>query len=706
MNRSILIPTLILCALAGAIVAALAVPSATRAVEGTGEVIPAGSEMEAALVEGNYCIACHLAEDPRLATVTDWKGSIDREANNPCPSARKIHEELYYTDRLLMMIERAQGEAGALPETAQARLEAYTQRYSRLLDAPVNSLDALVSEAQTTRYQLNKIYTLLNAMVEAKKARTVLLYAVAATLIVLGSLGWGLYNTRAIRAGWVSKSGAMLWRGIFVLAVLAFFALPIFRVPAEETAMTTVEQQEAQTILDTAQRAADAADRAQARAWMLAQVGATWGAKDAAQGQTLLSEAHTALAAADENQQALWGQSLAVQEVTVGTRIEMESAGLIARDLNAARGRAWALPLVAVEGYAVDAEAAASLLRQGEHALRNQTGLYRDLQLRSLALAWAKVDAAQAAPLAEQIVDPALRAWTQRELAVLLAEPRLFDLAADSAREIQDPIRRAGAMRNIATASGKQDLFAEALRALEGTTGAARAYALSDLAAASRDEALAGQIDPAYPEARASALLRMGKYAEAWEAAALIADPYEQAQAQAVVAAAWGDAEAANQIATALYRERSLRDVIQKTGNAALVDLIFIPYYKVQALTAIGDLESAIQLSGDLGDTYPLVALAVRLAHTDPQAALAVVNAMSREADKAVALRAIAAATQDQSLFESALGMALAGRVRGDALVPSQASLELALALWDANPAQALAALQQAYEAAHRIAIK
>ena len=307
---------------------------------------------------------------------------------------------MYYTDRLLMMIERAQNTTGALPETTQSRLEDTTQRYSRMLDIPVTSLDAFVSEAQTTRYQLNKVYTVLNNMAEAAKVRTVLLYAAAATLVVLGSLAWGLYNSRAIRAGTVSKSWATAWRVLFVLAVLAFFALPIFRVPAAEVAMTTTEQQDAQTILDTAQRAADAADRAQARAWMLARIGSAWSALDATQGQTLLDETLAALETASENDKALWGQSLAVQEATVGTQIEMESAGLIAEDLNAARGRAWALPLVAVEWNTVDAEQAAALLRQGQAAIHSQTGMYRDLQLRSLALAWAKVDPALAAPLA------------------------------------------------------------------------------------------------------------------------------------------------------------------------------------------------------------------------------------------------------------------------------------------------------------------
>ena len=90
----------------------------------------------------------------------------------------------------------------------------------------------------------------------------------------------------------------------------------------------------------------------------------------------------------------------------------------------------------------------------------------------------------------------------------------------------------------------------------------------------------------------------------------------------------------------------------------------------------------------------------------DPQSALLLIEEMGSEADKAVALRVIAAVTKDQSLFEQAQGMALAARVLGDALAPSEASLDLADAFWKINPLNAQTALRQAYEAAQRISIK
>ncbi len=687
MTRRILIPSLILLA-----VLAFAVSSAAA----SSPADNGSPSNEATLVPGNYCISCHQADDPRLATVTDWKGGIGREVNSPCPAATAIHEELVYTERLMLMIDRSQQSVGALTETSQARLEGYTQRYSRMLDVPVTSLDAFVSEAQTTRYQLNKVYTALNDMAEAAKKRMVLIYAVLVTLVVLGSLGWGLYNTRHVKSG-AGKPKSIFKPAVFVIIVLVFFVLPIFRVPAADVAETTLEEQEAQAVLDTADRAATASDRAQARAWMLARLAAKWNATDPAQAQSILDESLAALAQVDENNQALWGQSLAVQEAMIGVPIDMEKADLVAVDVNAARARLWSLPLIAVEWNAVDPARAAALLQAEQDRIESETGIYRDLQMRGIALAWDEIQPSNAVTAARSIEDASIRAWTLRELG-------RFDLAAASAREVTDPVQRARALREVAAASGDKKLFDEALSALDGISGEALAYALSDLAAASGEASLVENIDAAYPAAKTAALLRMGEYQAAWDTSLVIADPYERARAQAAIAAAWENAEAAAQIQVPLYRDLALRDVIRKNGHASLADSIQSPYYRVQALTALGEYKAAAELAGQLGNSYPLVELAAALAKTDPQAALALVDKMGSEADKAAALRALA--MKDPSLFEHAQGMALAARVRGDALAPSVALTDLADAFWTINLSDAEAALRQAYETALRIATK
>lgn len=697
MMRRILIPSLIFLAALALVVSSASASSST---------ISLSPLNEQPLVPGNYCISCHLADDPRLASVTEWKGSIGREVNSPCPAAIGIREELYYTERLLLMIDRAHATVGALPEKTHSRLNGYTQRYSRMLDVPVTSLDVFVSEAQSTRYQLNKTYSALNEMAEAAKQRTVLIYAGIVTLVVLGSLAWGLYNTRAIRAASEKKPKAVFRRAVLVLVVLAFFALPIFRIPATEVVETTTEEQEAQAILDTADRAVTATDRAQARAWMLARLGAVWNETDPAQAQAILDEALDSIEQVRENHNALWGQSLSVQEAMVGVSIDMEKAILIAVDLNAARARSWSLPLIAIEWNTINPVRAVELLHAEQNALESQAGMYRDLQLRGVALAWAEIQPSEAVPAARSIEDASLRAWTLRELAVLTNKSSVFALAVEAAREVSDPVQRARALREVAVASGDKSLFDEALAALEGVTDAPLAYALSDLAAAADDTSLVERIDLAYPDARTSAFLRLGEIQAAWDAASAIVDPYEQARAQAAIAGAWENADAALQIEVPLYRDLALRDVIRKTGNVTLPDSIQSSYYKVQALTALGDYDAALDIAGQLGNSYPLIGLVSAMAQEDPQSALLLIEEMGSEADKAVALRVIAALTMDQSIFKQAQGMALAARVLGDALAPSEASLDLADAFWMINPLNAQAALRQAYEVAQRISTK
>ena len=130
------------------------------------------------------------------------------------------------------------------------------------------------------------------------------------------------------------------------------------------------------------------------------------------------------------------------------------------------------------------------------------------------------------------------------------------------------------------------------------------------------------------------------------------------------------------------------------------------PYYRVQALTALGEYEAAQDAAEGLSDAYPLVGLAAAWAKTNPDAALTVVDMMSREADKAAALRVIAAVKNDEATFERALNLALAARVRGDTLAPAETSLELARIFVPIEAARAEAAFTQAYEVAGQISTR
>ena len=203
---------------------------------------------------------------------------------------------------------------------------------------------------------------------------------------------------------------------------------------------------------------------------------------------------------------------------------------------------------------------AEAALEAGLQLAGDQTGFYRDLDMRGLAVIWAAIDPEKAVSVADRIYDPALKAWALREVASVTGDSSLYEQAAKSAREIEEPVDRARALREVAVYSGEQSLFTEALAILEAVDGAELAYALADLASASADSSIAIRIDPAYPDARALALYSVQEFDQAWTAAAEIEDPFDRAKAQSAIAGTWGNVDAANEIADPTLRDRALRD--------------------------------------------------------------------------------------------------------------------------------------------------
>ncbi|UCC89613.1 MAG: hypothetical protein JSV81_09955, partial [Anaerolineales bacterium] len=507
---------------------------------------PSRSPRLAQVQPGNYCISCHTPGDDRLETVMDWTGSIDREIVSGCAAASRVREEVYYTQRLLLAIDRARAELPGRVDASKtdARIAAARQTYSRLLDTPVTSLDAVTSEAQVLRFRLGKSYTWINQVRDALKRGRVLLFAGLVTLVLLVSLGWGLRNTAQFTAKWIGPLRPRFKVVLFLFLVWVLFVLPIFRTPPQEVESSSEEEQARQAALDTAGRVADAADRALARSWMLARVGAAWSEGDLQRGEDALS---AALVAAEETQMgaaALWGEAQAAQEGTVGSLADQEQAVLAANRLDATNSRAWALRLVAAEWASVDPARAEQILGQALDVATGQapgiapTGIYRELDVRAIAVTWATINPARGLAVTNRVYDPALRAWALWEIAGITGDESLYDQAAEAARQVSNPVDRARSLRELAVRSGDRALFDQALAALDGVELAPLAYALGDLAAASGDITLADRIDPAYPDARAAALYRVGQFEEAWATAAQISDPFDRARALAAIAAA------------------------------------------------------------------------------------------------------------------------------------------------------------------------
>ncbi len=407
------------------------------------------------LQPGNYCASCHIATDPAPGKLAEWQARPPEEAT--CPAVKAYREELLYTEHLLTATERAGTFTGGRAVAAQEkRLAAFRQGYEALRAAPVTSLDAFTSQAQTLRFQGNKVYAAFNQAIDAGKRNWVLLFAALITLVVLGSLAWGLRNTLKFRPAartwwreWRPGWGAAVTLGlIFVL-----FALPLFRTPAAAVATPTTEEQAVQTTLDTSGRVADTADRALARAWMLARVGAAWAQLDPAQGEAALS---AALAAADEARayaDALWGQAQAAQEAGIGSAAGQEKAALVAAQLEAVRNRAWGLRLIAAEWAVVDGARAAEIMAQAQALAETNRTPYGRLDLAAIAAERPRLDPPGAAAVASYILR------TDRII------PTLSDVAAarDLLLTLPTEAEKAEVLRFIAATTGAQADFDAAL---------------------------------------------------------------------------------------------------------------------------------------------------------------------------------------------------------------------------------------------------
>jgi hypothetical protein len=677
-------------------------------------VIPSMAASEssnpAVIQASNYCQACHSTGDSRLEQPTAWVGGIAHNQISPCPASNQIQEEIYYTERMMLAIDRARAQVPANIDLSMSdsRLAAAGQTYSRLLDAPVTSLEAFSAEARMVRFRLGKVYSAINQNIEAAKRARVLWGAIGTSAVIIASLIWGWINARkAIGSSATNspkKASFYISRAAFLLLVFFLFALPVFRLPAQAIATTSAEEQERQTTIDESGRAALAADRELSRAWMLAEVGATWAATDPDSAEDALEEALAAAEEAHLNSAAFWGLSQAAREAGRAETDMQAKADLVSRDLDATRGRAWGLRLIAEAWINIDSEMATAILESAIEQSSMTVFPYDQLDLRAIAVTWAQFDQSRGVDIAQSISDPATRSWALREIAAISGDKALFKDAAQAARLVDDPVQQARALREVAVASGDRSLFSEAAAALEAVEGAERAYALADLAAAAEDSDLAVLISSDYQIAVALAYYSLGEFETAWQTAGEIADPFEQARAQAAIAGAWGNAEFAAQIENTLLRDRALRDISLKTGNPSLVDEMHDPYYQVQSLSTAGNFEEAWQIAQELKDGYPLVDLGVAWAESDPQAALQVIETLTREADKATVLQAIAATTGTPEDFESALGMALAARVSGNPLAPVYASIDLADA-FSATPEFFDRAMQQAFETAQIINI-
>jgi hypothetical protein len=675
----------------------------------------------------HYCIACHSANDPRLNAPLAWNGDPTRDALSPCPTVRELRDELAYTDAAFDAIAngaRDLASSGISTTTLDARLLAREESFPRVVETSYRTVDAGVGAARAFRYQLNKTYTQVQSDRRAWMANVMLIVGIVVTLFLLASLAWGWWNTRHLQVNILRSFRLGIGALLFVLIVFVIFALPIFNPPTQTEAATAADLTR-QSALDAATRAAVSAENLSARAWEISRLAAV---SPAGSRPSVVDTALSTTHELETNFDAYWGSARALEESAVTWDKAADAAPPLVHRLEVAASRAWAYAAMADELAATNPVSATALLNTAlARTQKNSDPYFRDLDLKKIAVAWLPLNRAQAIATANRIADPFLRAWALREIGQ-------FDSAAASARQVSDPYQRAFALREIAVASKNPAWLNEALTIAQTLPALARAYALADLAAAwqpfdaNQAARVANSIAPQFPDARASAFRHIGRFADAWTELAELKPGFEQSRAQDELVAAWARVSPNDALTAApQIRDPFLRAEAQRAAIAALArsdaarardlaNALPIPFVRAQALTDVARVtrdaatfEQAAALADDLHDPYPLRDLVMAWAPVEPTRALALVDKLDQETERAQALLAVALAlaptdhAQANAVFDRAVRQAQAARVLGDPLYSAELLRELGMRYATVDAAKANEAFSAALDAAQRV---
>ncbi len=691
---------------------------------------------------GNYCLECHTATP---ANALDWAKPVEWARDIPCDTLRKAHEDIFQIDTLNSAFANANAELRTqFIDTSifEKRFNARTVTALKPMQSELVSRAAFSNYERAVRYQMNKAYAALNdARVE--RGRWVMLLAAFVTTLVL-VIGIFLAWRHTRKGKGVATRSRSFWPVtiLTVVGVFILFALPIFAF-APPLPTPTEEETERQAASDQATRVSDAASRLSAQAWTFAHIGARWNTIDQAQGTNALNDARQA--ARDKEIQALayWGQIQTLRESAVAWNPSTRDLASFRIDtIEYAAASPWQYRAMASEWLTIDKTKSAELLDLGISKLKAPIS---DLELRAIAVTYAQIDKTKANELVARITDPMIRAWGWRELGS-------FDQAIDAARAVNEPYNRAWALREIARASGNVAVLNEALDAANKIENAeTRAYAIADIAAvwalqdATKSAQVASQIDVAYPEARTLAWRGIGNVTRAKDAfnksiaeAKRVSNRYRSEKLTAAVlvdAARLNSAFALDhisQITDSILRDQVYLAVIPLTAKEnrdQAVDSakrIASPGLRVLALTEIGKaaikagdkskavavFKDALALADQVEGTFVLRDLAIAWAEIDSQAALALVDKLEDNSDKAAALQVIAVqlAKTDKAAsaqaFDRATNVAKSIRVLGDSFAAARALTSLASSYTAIDATRANAAFALALEVAKKVNVK
>ncbi|MDP3047224.1 MAG: hypothetical protein Q8O07_07075, partial [Chloroflexota bacterium] len=399
----------------------------------------------------------------------------------PCDTLRKAYEEVYQVDTLAAAAQNSAQQLRDQGFDASAqlkRLDARRVTADRLYQGDIVALSAFSNQGKAVRYQMNKVYAALQETRAERQRLIVLGWVLAASLFVLSSLFLGWRHTLKGQGKAKHSRMSLVWMVLACLVVFVLFATPLFGV-APPTPETTEEETERQNAVDQVSRVSDAAGRLSAQVWAIGNVGARWSALDQTQGSAALAMAIQSARDKETNLAAYWGQTQAVRESATSWRESTQDLALYRTDrLEAAASQSWHLRALAAGWIDVDKARSAELLNAALAANRQSPiAVYRDLELRAIAVTYARLDPARAGALLDQVSDPFLRAWGLREMGA-------YGQATEAARQVQDPYKRAWALRKIAEAlpANATSLLIESIDAAARIEDKeTQAYALADI---------------------------------------------------------------------------------------------------------------------------------------------------------------------------------------------------------------------------------
>ncbi|MGQ9584005.1 MAG: hypothetical protein ACUVXG_01220 [Anaerolineae bacterium] len=709
--------------------------------------------------QGNYCIECHAAL-PQAASLSEWQGDILAQASNPCTTLRRAQEELFYTETLLEAIEAVSQKPAVLEPAMIAR----RQTYVSFLQTPLYSLDVVAGAAEQSRWQLSQVYARIHDAGDTRTLYWIYGIAVLVTLVLASGVGlaWRITSRRAGRGVSVSI-GAFAGIGAVALVAFAIFLWP-FRQAEDPNSVMAQGDLVRQSTVDKAEGAAESAERALAKGWVLAEIAADWAKVDRDAAEVALEDGLEAMRAMYEARRSYLADMRAVTAAALNWQQPDEALvqHLQGRIRDAAH-RTWGWRAAASAWSRVDRRVANELLTQAvEDSLKEPSAYYRDLDLAGIALVWGGWDADRAEDTVRRIYDPFIRArtWTRlgSEWAATRQGQRAFEKGLEAAQEIGDGYQRFLALMALAEAwQGTSDAMhrvalaaaREAVDSVSSSLVAAQALARWSAAWAPLDATMALSstlsIDTTLREprvlglrgvalalretdlARAEEVLR-----QAWDEAGQIERPFDREKARGSVLSAWATVNPAG--AEALLgaiqrptpRVLAQKDValawVEANADHALELAVAIedPYLAVQALTEVGQalatsdpararsaFEAAAQRVGDLAVSPPLRDLAVAWAAVDQEKAMELAGQVPDAGERAAALRELSVLVgredweRGRQLFQQALGDSEATWVLGDPFAAAQALRALGVAWAELDPTLA----GQAFTRAHQVAL-